>query len=126
MFKTLNCWPRMPLLTSNRSLRFFIILFFTIFPNFIRFLHSLHFLHSRINFSAKKKTSFADRPQLDFIIVKQTQKALVVFNNFLLIDATDRSKINSAQKRFFIALSIYPLSFFSNTPFKNSTWQHMQ
>ena len=44
--------------------------------------------------------------------------ALVVFNNFLLIDATDRSKICSDQKRFFIALSLYPLSFFANTPFK--------
>ena len=41
-----------------------------------------------------------------------------VFNNFLLIDATDRSKISSDQKRFFIALSLYPLSFFANTPFK--------
>ena len=41
-----------------------------------------------------------------------------VFNNFLLIDATDRSKISSNQKRFFIALSRYPLSFFANTPFK--------
>jgi len=43
---------------------------------------------------------------------------LVVFNNFLLIDATDRSKISNDQKRFFIALSLYPLSFFANTPFK--------
>ena len=43
---------------------------------------------------------------------------LVVFNNFLHIDATDRSKISSDQKRFFIALSLYPLSFFANTPFK--------
>ena len=42
-----------------------------------------------------------------------------VFNNFLLIDATDRSKISCDQKRFFIALSLYPLSFFANTPFKN-------
>ena len=41
-----------------------------------------------------------------------------VFNNFLLIDATDRSKISSDQKHFFIALSLYPLSFFANTPFK--------
>ena len=38
--------------------------------------------------------------------------------NFLLIDATDRSKLSSDQKRFFIALSLYPLSFFANTPFK--------
>ena len=43
---------------------------------------------------------------------------LVVFNNFLLIDATDRSKISSDQKRFFIALSLYPLSVFANTSFK--------
>ena len=41
-----------------------------------------------------------------------------VFHNFLLIDATDRSKSSSDQKRFFIALSLYPLSFFANTPFK--------
>ena len=40
-----------------------------------------------------------------------------IFNNFLLIDATHRSKISSDQKRFFIALSLYPLSFFANTPF---------
>ena len=41
-----------------------------------------------------------------------------VFNNFLLINATDRSKISSDQKRFFIALSLYPLSFFAKTPCK--------
>ena len=41
-----------------------------------------------------------------------------VFNNFLLIDATDRSKISNDQKRFLFALSLYPLSFFANTPFK--------
>ena len=41
-----------------------------------------------------------------------------VFNNFLLIDATDKSKIGSDQKRFFIALRLYPLSFLANTPFK--------
>ena len=41
-----------------------------------------------------------------------------VFNNFLLIDATERSKISSDQKRFFIALSLYPLWFFANTSFK--------
>ena len=33
------------------------------------------------------------------------------------MDAADRSKIWSYQKRFFIALSLYPLSFFANTPF---------
>ena len=42
---------------------------------------------------------------------------LVVFSNFLLIDATGRSKIRSDQKRVFIALSLYLLSFFANTPF---------
>ena len=40
-----------------------------------------------------------------------------VFINFLLIDATDKSKISIDQKRFFIALSLYHLSFFANTPF---------
>ena len=54
-----------------------------------------------------------------------------VFNNFLLIDATDKSKISSDQKHFFIALSLYPLSFFANTPFNKtnlasneSDWKH--
>ena len=41
-----------------------------------------------------------------------------VFNNFLLKDATERSKISSDQTRFFIALSLYPFSFFTNNPFK--------
>ena len=40
---------------------------------------------------------------------------LVVFNNFLLIDVTDRSKISSNQKRLFFAASLYPLSFPLNT-----------
>ena len=40
-----------------------------------------------------------------------------LFKNFLLIDATDRSKISSDQKGFFIALSLYTISFFANTPF---------
>ena len=42
-----------------------------------------------------------------------------VYNNFLIIGATDRSKISSDQnqKRLFFALSLYPLSFFANTPF---------
>ena len=43
-----------------------------------------------------------------------------VFINFLLIDATDRSKISSDQKRFIIALSLYPLLFFANTPFNQT------
>ena len=44
---------------------------------------------------------------------------LVVFNNFLFIDATDESKISSDQKRFFIALSLYPLSFSRTLPLTN-------
>ena len=42
----------------------------------------------------------------------------VVFNNFLLIDATDKSKISRNRKCFFFAVSLYPLSFFANTSFK--------
>ena len=53
----------------------------------------------------------------DFVWTPRSS-VFVVFKNFLLIDATDRSKISSDQKRFFIALSRYPLSFFANTPFK--------
>jgi len=45
----------------------------------------------------------------------------VVFNNFLLIDATDRSTISSDQKRLFFAVNLYPHSFFVNTPFKHCT-----
>ena len=40
---------------------------------------------------------------------------LVVYNNFLRIDATDRSKIRSDQKRFFIALST-PFHFLRTLP----------
>ena len=39
----------------------------------------------------------------------------VVFNNFIIIDTTDRSKISSDQNCFFIASSLYPLSFLANT-----------
>ena len=42
--------------------------------------------------------------------------------NFLLINATDRSKIRSDQKRLFIAVSLYPVSFFANTPLKVSSF----
>ena len=40
----------------------------------------------------------------------------VVFNNFLLIDATDRSKISSDQKCYFFAVRLSPFHF-ANTPF---------
>ena len=42
-----------------------------------------------------------------------------VFNNFLLIDATDRSKISSDQKRFFIALAYTPFHFSRTLPLNN-------
>ena len=40
-------------------------------------------------------------------------------SRFLLTDATDRSKISGDQKRFFIALSLYPLSFSRTLPLTN-------
>ena len=44
----------------------------------------------------------------------------VVFNNFLLINATDRSKIRNNPHRIFFDVSLNPLLFFANTPFKVS------
>ena len=41
----------------------------------------------------------------------------VFFNNFILRDATDRSKTRSDQKHLLFAVSLNPLSFFANTPF---------
>ena len=55
--------------------------------------------------------------QFSHFVWPLSSSVLVVFNKFLLIDATDRSKISSDQKRFFIAISLYPHSFFANTPF---------
>jgi len=43
---------------------------------------------------------------------------LVVFNNFLLIEPTDRSKFSSDQKRFFIALRLSTLHFSRTLPLK--------
>ena len=40
----------------------------------------------------------------------------VKYNNFVLIDATDRSKINSDQKRLFFAVSLYPFYFSRTLP----------
>ena len=34
------------------------------------------------------------------------------FNNFLLIDEIDKSKISSDQRSLFFTVSLYPLSFF--------------
>ena len=63
--------------------------------------------------------------QLPQFVWAQRSSVWDVFINFLLIDATDRSKISSDQKRFFIALSLYPLSFFANTPFNPKEFVHI-
>ena len=44
---------------------------------------------------------------------------------FIQIQKEGRSKISSDQKRLFVAVSLYPRSFFANTPFniKIYTWQ---
>ena len=59
--------------------------------------------------------------QLSEFVWALHSSAWVVFNNFLLIDATDRSNISSDQKRLIFAVSLYPLSFFANTPFKTGS-----
>ena len=50
--------------------------------------------------------------QLSEFVWTLRSSAWVVFNNFLLIDATGRSKISSNQKRLFFAVSLYPLFIF--------------
>ena len=55
--------------------------------------------------------------QLSEFVWALRSSVLIVFTNFLLIDATDKSKISSDRKRLFFALHLYPLSFFANTPF---------
>ena len=60
-----------------------------------------------------------------WMICLELNFSISCFNSFLLIDETDRSKISSDQKRLFFAVSLYPLLFFANTPFKNvqeATW----
>ena len=39
------------------------------------------------------------------------------FNNFLLIDEINRSKISSNHHQIFFDVSLYPLWYFANTPF---------
>ena len=41
-----------------------------------------------------------------------------LFLTIFSLDSTDRSKISTDQKRLFFAVSLYPLLFFANTPFK--------
>ena len=50
---------------------------------------------------------------------------LVVFNNFLLIRRNRYSNINSNQKSLFFVASLYPFSFFENTPFKIRIFQSL-
>ena len=50
--------------------------------------------------------------QLSEFIWTLRSSAWVVLNNFILKDATDRSKISSEQKRLFIAVSLISLSIF--------------
>jgi len=56
--------------------------------------------------------------QLTEFVWTLRSSVLVVFNNVLFIDATDRSQISSDQKRLFFAVGLYPLSVFANTPFE--------
>jgi len=56
--------------------------------------------------------------QLSEFVWTLRSSARVVFNNFLFIDATDRSKLSSEQNWFFFAVSLNHPSFFANTPFK--------
>ena len=48
------------------------------------------------------------------VYVLRYKSVLTIFSLY----ATDSSKINNDQKRLLIALNLYPLSFFANTPFK--------
>ena len=81
-----------------------------------RWLCNIEMICLKLNWFLRSKSYVA----ILWIVWPVKYSVYAVFNNFLLIDATDRSKISSYQKRFFIALSLYPLSFFANTPFKYS------
>ena len=65
----------------------------------------------RVTHKWREFTTFWFRMDATFFVVSR-------FNNFLFMDATDRSKINSNHHRIFLELSLYPFSFFENTPFK--------
>ena len=55
-------------------------------------------------------------PELVWTLHSSVLAVLTIFS----LKTQRRSKISSDQKRFFIALSLYPLSFFANTPFKST------
>ena len=56
--------------------------------------------------------------QLSEFAWTQRSPVCVVFNNFLFIDAKGATRISSDKKRLFFAVSLYPLLFLANTPFK--------
>ena len=59
----------------------------------------------------RRKIIYDYRLQLSQIVWALLSVVQAVFNNFFLINATDKSKISSDQKRLFFAVSLYPLSF---------------
>jgi len=56
--------------------------------------------------------------QLSEFVRTLRSSAWGVFNDFFLIDATDRRIISNYQKRLFFAVSLYPLLFSTNTLFR--------
>ena len=56
--------------------------------------------------------------------ILQLSSVWVVFNNFLLLDTTDRNKISSNHNRIFFDVSLYPLVFFVNSPFRNDIFMN--
>ena len=61
--------------------------------------------------------------ELSEFVLALRSSVWVVFNNFLLIDALDRSKISSNQFWIQFDVDLYPFYVFANTPFMvNSFW----
>ena len=58
--------------------------------------------------------------QLSDFVRTLRSSAWVVFNNFLLIDATDRNKISSDQKRLFFAYNVEDIVVFLGLKVFNS------
>ena len=67
---------------------------------------NIYFLRSELNVSTF------------WICMDATFFEMSSFNNFLLIVVTDRNKISSHQKCLFFPVSLYPVYFFVNSPFK--------
>ena len=81
------------------------VYFFCRLRNHLRMPHTTHNFHNWKRFLKK------------WNIIKYKLYTNVAKDNRWLSSRL-RSKISSDQKRFFIVLSLYPLSFFANTPFK--------